>query len=78
VSTTTGVVVDNHIEKIIEKVLRAGDLRAMEITPSGFLSSRPPVEDMAKDIIQALEEAGYAITKDTQQYAAPVETKNLT
>ncbi len=69
---------DNHIEKIIEKVLRAGDLRAMEITPSGFLSGRPPIEDMAKDIIQALEEAGYTITKDGSQYTAPVETKNLT
>ncbi len=69
---------DNHIEKIIEKVLRAGDLRAMEITPSGFLSSRPPVEDMAKDILQALEEAGYTIAKDGPQCDAPVETKNLT
>jgi len=69
---------NEEIVKIIEKALKVGEKRAMSIASSGFLSEPPAPKDLAKDIIQALEEAGYTISGNAQPCPAPFEASNLT
>ncbi|MBC8267682.1 MAG: hypothetical protein H8E36_02945 [Rhodospirillaceae bacterium] len=69
---------NEDIVKIIERALKVGENHAMCITESGFLSAHPSPEDLAKDIIGALEEAGYGISRNSQPGPSPVETSNLT
>jgi hypothetical protein len=67
-----------EIVKIIERTLKVGENHAMCIAASGFLSTHPSPEDLAKDIIGALEKAGYNISRNVQPDPEPVETSNLT
>ena len=55
---------DEAIVEIIERALKVGEKHAVSIEKSGFLSPPPPASDLAKDIIQALQDAGYSISSD--------------
>ncbi len=75
---STGVEMNEEIVQIIERTLKIGENHAMSIAESGFLSAHPSPEVLAKDIIGALEEAGYNISRNAQPDPVPVETTNLT